>query len=83
MDFFPKSAAGSIMGGWTFFLGLGSIVSPIVCGWSIDFTGSYTWALNIGFVGAMLSAVLLLPLLNQSERTMRKYNCAIKSDFRV
>jgi MFS family permease len=83
MDFFPKSAAGSVIGVWTFFLGLGSIVSPIVCGWSIDFSGSYTWAFNIGSVAAMLSAALLLPLLYQSERTLGKYKSGIKSDFRV
>ncbi|MBM9603610.1 MFS transporter [Desulfopila inferna] len=73
MDFFPKAAAGSVIGVWTFFLGLGSITSPIVCGWSIDFSGSYTWAFNIGFAAAMLAAALLLPLLNQSERTLGKY----------
>ena len=66
IDFFPKSVAGSVIGLWTFFLGVGSILSPIVCGWSIDFSGSYTWAFNIGFVVAMISVVLLLPLFKYS-----------------
>lgn len=81
MDFFPKSAAGSVLGLWTFFLGLGSIVSPIICGWSIDFSGSYSWAFNLGFVAAMISAALLLPLLRQPARTLENLNCTIKSDF--
>lgn len=83
MDFFPKSMAGTVIGVWTLFLGLGSILSPIICGWSIDFSGSYTWAFNIGFVAAFLSVVLLLPLLKESSSPFGKYNCAIKSDFRV
>jgi MFS family permease len=66
IDFFPKSVAGSVIGLWTFFLGIGSIISPIVCGWSIDFTGSYTWAFNIGFGVAMISVALLLPLFKYS-----------------
>lgn len=81
MDFFPKSAAGSIIGLWTFFLGLGSIVSPIICGASIDLSGSYTWAFNIGFVVAVLSAALLLPLLKLSGNISGEYCPGAPSDY--
>ena len=47
MDYFPKSIAGTVIGVWTFFLGLGSIVSPIIFGWSIDFSGSYILEFNM------------------------------------
>jgi len=84
MDFFPKSAAGGVIGLWTFFLGVGSILSPVVCGWSIDFYGSYTWAFNIGLIAAILSALLLLPLLKRTGREMEKYsNCGLDSDLQV
>lgn len=67
MDYFPKSVAGTVIGVWTFLLGIGSIISPIICGWSIDISGSYSWAFNIGFIAAMLSVVLLLPLLKPQK----------------
>lgn len=83
MDFFPKSVAGSVIWLWTFFLGDGSIISPIICGWSIDISGSYTWAFNIEIFAAMLSVALLLPLLKQSGRAVDKYEYGIPSDFLV
>ncbi len=62
VDFFPKSVSGAVIGIWTFFLGIGSIVSPIVCGWSVDRSGSYVWAFDFGCGAAILSAILLIPL---------------------
>jgi len=61
-DFFSKDHIGGVVGLWTFLLGLGSIVSPVVCGWTIDMTGSYRWALLLGLVSGVLSVALLLPL---------------------
>lgn len=83
MDYFPKKVAGSVIGIWTFFLGIGSIVSPIVCGWSIDFSGSFAWAFNIGCVSAILSAALLLPLLKQSDKSVNQLRWSFKNGFRV
>ena len=80
IDFFPRSTAGSVIGLWTFFLGIGSITSPIICGWTIDFSGSYTWAFNIGCIAAMLSASLLLPLLKRSDRNSRKFKYCLSSE---
>lgn len=62
VDFFPRSQAGSVIGLWTVFLGVGSVLSPIVCGWTIDITNSYGPAFQLGFIGGLLSVVLLLPL---------------------
>lgn len=67
VDYFPGSAAGSVIGLWTFFMGVGSIVSPVVCGWSIDMTRSYTWAFNMGFVVALLSVIALVPMVHRPK----------------
>lgn len=66
-DFFPKSVAGSVIGLWTVLLGIGSIVSPIVCGWTIDRSGVYRWAFLLGTASALLSAGLLWPLLDRNK----------------
>jgi len=62
VDFFPRSQAGSVIGLWTVFLGIGSILSPIICGWSIDMTGSHRHAFYLGGVGGLLAVALLFPL---------------------
>lgn len=62
VDFFPRTQAGSVIGLWTVFLGIGSVLSPIVCGWTIDVTNSYTLAFLLGFIGGLLAVVFLLPL---------------------
>lgn len=59
-DYFSRHQTGGIVGLWTVFLGLGSVVSPVVCGWTIDLTGSYTWAFLMGLLSGLLSAVVLL-----------------------
>lgn len=59
-DFFPKAYTGGIVGLWTFLLGVGSVISPVVCGWTIDATGSYAWAFALGLVSGLLSAIMLL-----------------------
>lgn len=59
-DFFSKTQTGGIVGLWTVFLGAGSIISPVICGWTIDATGSYAWALLLGLGSGVLSAAVLL-----------------------
>jgi MFS family permease len=59
-DFFAKEHTGGIVGLWTCLLGAGSVVSPVICGWSIDLTGSYFWAFVLGLLSGVLSAVVLL-----------------------
>ena len=58
-DFFPKRNTGSVVGLWTVFLGIGSIISPVLCGWTIDTTKSYTWVLLLGLLSGLLSASVL------------------------
>jgi len=62
-DYFQKKSAGSVIGLWTFLLGIGSIFSPILSGWTIDKTGSYTSAFFLAFISAVLSFLLLLPMV--------------------
>jgi MFS family permease len=59
-DFFDKTQTGGIVGLWTVFLGLGSVTSPVLCGWTIDHTGDYAWTFLLGLVSGLLSAVILL-----------------------
>jgi predicted MFS family arabinose efflux permease len=58
-DFFDKTQTGGIVGLWTVFLGLGSVTSPVLCGWSIDHTGAYAWTFLLGLISGLLSAVIL------------------------
>jgi MFS family permease len=68
-DLFPKRLAGSVVGLWTLLLGIGSIVSPVLCGWIIDVSNNYTWVFILGLLSGMISSVLLLPLLAKSPRS--------------
>lgn len=63
-DFFAKEHTGGIVGLWTCFLGVGSVVSPVLCGWTIDLTGGYGWALLLGLFSGVMSAVVLLGMRN-------------------
>ena len=61
-DYFSKESAGSIIGLWTFFLGIGSIIAPIIAGWTADVTGTFTSSFILSMVAAMISFFLLLPV---------------------
>ncbi len=73
-DFFIREQSGSVIGLWTVFLGVGSVLSPVLSGWTIDATGTYRYAFLLGCGGGLLSAVLLLPVLNtpKAEITLDK-----------
>ena len=66
-DFFPIKTAGSVVGLWTMFLGIGSIISPILCGWTIDLTGAYGTTFLLG-AAASLGAVLFLIPIKQKRK---------------
>jgi MFS transporter, OFA family, oxalate/formate antiporter len=66
-DFFPRSRAGSVIGIWTVFLGVGSILSPVLCGWLIDISHSYLSSFLLGSLGGLFSALLLVPLLKTAR----------------
>jgi MFS family permease len=61
-DFFSKEYAGSVIGLWTLYHGIGSILSPMIAGWTIDATGSYVWAFILSMISAALSLLLLVPI---------------------
>ena len=61
-DFFSEKTAGSVIGLWTVLLGVGSIISPVITGWTIDRTGNYASAFFLALAGAVLSLLLLLPI---------------------
>jgi MFS family permease len=61
-DLFPKRHSGGVVGLWTVFLGLGSIVAPVTCGWMVDQTGSYDWVFILALTAGSLSAFILLAI---------------------
>jgi MFS family permease len=61
-DLFPGEYSGSIIGLWTLFHGLGSIIAPILSGWIIDMTGTYRLAFILAASSSLLSLLLLLPV---------------------
>jgi MFS family permease len=65
-DLFPKEYGGSIVGLWTLYHGVGSILAPVLAGWTIDVTGAYFWAFILTVISSALSLLLLLPLSNST-----------------
>ena len=63
-DFFPRAYSGSVIGLWTILLGIGSIISPVLAGWAVDATGHYTFAFGLAAITAIISGLLLLPMLH-------------------
>jgi len=61
-DYFSKESAGSIVGLWTFYLGIGLVTAPIIAGWIGDTTGTLSWAFVLAAVVAVLSFLLLVPV---------------------
>ena len=67
-DHFKQKSAGSVVGLWTFLLGVGSTLAPIISGWTIDRSGSYTSAFVLAFAGGVISLLFLLPMLRVPAR---------------
>ena len=63
-DYFSAEDTGGIVGLWTMFLGIGSVIAPVVSGWSADATGTLSWSFVIAAGAGGLSLLLLLPLWN-------------------
>jgi MFS family permease len=62
-DLFSKNDSGSVIGLWTLYHGLGSMISPVLSGWIIDATGTYVWAFILAMSCSFLSLSLLLPII--------------------
>jgi MFS family permease len=71
-DFFSKRAAGSIIGLWTVYLGVGTMISPILAGWIADRTGTLMWSFFIAMLGGVASLLLLLPMLKVPPKSLTK-----------
>jgi MFS family permease len=65
-DYFSRESAGSIVGLWTLYLGIGSTLSPIIAGWIADTTGTLAWSFVLAAAGAVISFFLLVPLWRAS-----------------
>ena len=65
-DYFRRSVAGSVIGLWTLCLGVGSVISPILGGWVIDRTGSYSSAFLLALAASVIALILLLPIPNRA-----------------
>jgi MFS family permease len=61
-DYFPRESAGTTVGLWTVFLGVGSILSPIVSGWIADTTGNLAWSFALAAGAGLLSFLFLIPM---------------------
>ncbi len=61
-DYFSRESAGTTVGLWTMFLGIGSILAPIVSGWVADATGNLAWSFALAAGAALLSFLLLIPV---------------------
>lgn len=71
-DFFSKQAAGTIIGLWTVYLGIGMMASPVIAGWIADATGSLMWSFLLATLGGIISLLLLVPMLNVSPIRLEK-----------
>ena len=69
-DYFSKESAGSIVGLWTVYLGVGSILSPVIAGWIADTTGTLSWSFVLAAVGAVISLLLLVPVWRASPGSL-------------
>jgi MFS family permease len=71
-DLFPKEYGGSIVGLWTLYHGAGSVLAPVLAGWTIDATGTYFWAFILTVISSALSLLLLLPLYSSMPHHNRQ-----------
>jgi MFS family permease len=67
-DLFSPDYSGSVVGLWTLYHGLGSVLAPVFAGWTIDATGSYVWAFIMAVISSALSLLVLLPLVNAGKQ---------------
>ena len=59
-EYFGEENAGKVMGFWTFFLGLGSILSPAISGAVADIYGTLTATLMLNTTVALISMIPLI-----------------------
>jgi len=55
-DYFPENIAGTILGLFTIFYGIGVMLSPVLTGYLADLTGTFRWSFGLSGLSALLSA---------------------------
>jgi MFS transporter, OFA family, oxalate/formate antiporter len=58
-DYFPKEVAGTVLGIFTIFYGVGAIIGPIVAGRLTDVTGTFRWSFGLGACAALTAAMVI------------------------
>jgi OFA family oxalate/formate antiporter-like MFS transporter len=61
-DYFSRDNAGGIVGLWTVFLGVGSLIAPIIAGRVADISGTLGWSFVLAGAAAIASLILLVPV---------------------
>ncbi len=58
-DYFPKEIAGTLIGIFTLFYGIGAMIGPVVAGRLTDVTGTFRWSFGMGAFTAFVAALLI------------------------
>lgn len=58
-DYFPKEVAGTVIGIFTLFYGIGAMLGPIVAGRITDATESFRWSFGLGALTAFIAAIVI------------------------
>jgi OFA family oxalate/formate antiporter-like MFS transporter len=61
-DYFSRRYTGGIVGLWTVFLGIGSLIAPVIAGWVADRSGTLGWSFVLAGAAAVASFGLLVPV---------------------
>lgn len=57
-DYFSEDVAGTILGLFTFFYGVGAMISPVLTGYLADITGTFRWPFSLGAFAALVAGLL-------------------------
>jgi OFA family oxalate/formate antiporter-like MFS transporter len=58
-DYFPKEIAGTLIGIFTLFYGIGAMIGSVVAGRLADVTGTFRWSFGLGAFTAFIAALLI------------------------
>jgi OFA family oxalate/formate antiporter-like MFS transporter len=79
-DYFSREYAGSTVGLWTVFLGIGSLIAPVIAGWVADTTGTLGWSFVLAGAAAIASFGLLVPVWKIRSKKSLTDNAEMKPD---
>jgi len=58
-DYFEKEVAGTVIGLFTIFYGVGAMLGPILGGYLSDLTQTFRWSYGFGALSALMSAIVI------------------------